>query len=56
MNIISILDIMTWRVDMPHHRDAEKMNVRMSKHRKAELRNGEISARPIIYDPMVQVI
>jgi hypothetical protein len=41
---------------MPHHRDSEKPNAGMSKCRKAELRNGEISARPIIYDPMVQVI
>jgi hypothetical protein len=41
---------------MPHHRDAEKPNVGMPKRRKAELRNGEISARPIIYDPTVQVI
>jgi hypothetical protein len=28
----------------------------MPKCRNVELRNGEISARPIIYDPTVQVI
>jgi hypothetical protein len=38
---------------MPNHKDAEKMNVGMSKCRKVELGNGEISERPIIYDPMV---
>jgi hypothetical protein len=56
MKLISISEIATWRVEMPHHRDAEKPNVGMPKCRKAELRNGEISARPIIYDPTVQVI
>jgi hypothetical protein len=56
MKLISILKIMTWRVEMPHHRDVKKLNAEMLKRRKDELRNGKISVRPIIYDPTTQVI
>jgi hypothetical protein len=54
--LISISNIATWRVEMPHHRDAEKLNAGMPKRQKDKLQNSEISARPIIYDPTVQVI
>jgi hypothetical protein len=56
MKLISISKIATWRVEMPHHREAKKPNVGMPKCQKIELRNGKIRLRPIIYDPMVQAI
>ena len=56
MKIISISEITTWRVEIPHHRDVEMSNVGMPKRRNVEMGNGEISVRPIIYDPTVQVI